>query len=39
LPLTVLKSSAKAADVKHKIKNVTAFVLICYLNRRSRFLF
>src|SRR6266550_1065028 len=37
LPLTVLKSSAKAADAQHRIKNVATFVLICYVNRRSRF--
>jgi hypothetical protein len=38
-PLTVLKSSAKAPDMEHRVKNVKTFMLISYLSGRSRFLF
>jgi hypothetical protein len=36
LPLTVLKSSAKAAGVKHSIKNVRTLLLISWLNSKLR---
>jgi len=37
LPLTVLKSSAKATDAKHSTKNVRTFVLMYWLDLRPRF--
>jgi hypothetical protein len=39
LPLTVVKSSATTADVKHRMNNVKTFALMLYLNRRPHFLF